>query len=272
MTRLTALVLLVFQMPLALAAADAFANFAQRNGTLHFSGFHDGDNPATLDTALQQAEDGFRAASFLTGLPVLPDKIRLILCGRGQESLKGTELEGEEFTALGTVLRDESKGLITILLDASPPGKPDETTVWHETAHALIIGHLKDRDPHLPMWLDEGIAQVTACEDVYSPGILLKAVSNGRTIPLHPWYRPNSDSDYGRLYSQGASMVRYLVRSRGRSALHSILQELAEGSRFPRRLRPPRAPRWRNSKKHGWPISGYQRHRRIEGNIWHSSV
>lgn len=125
-----------------------------------------------------------------------------------------------------------------IVLDRSRLRSPPSVlnnTLKHELCHLLL--HARIPAAHLPLWLDEGIAQwtsdgVSEIALLQRGSVLDEAVLSGRLIPLRALSRAFTRD--GKIlvlaYEQSKRLVQFIIDRFGLESLHAILGRLAEGA------------------------------------------
>lgn len=116
----------------------------------------------------------------------------------------------------------------------SPPSILNDT-MKHELCHLLL--HSRIPAGHLPLWLDEGIAQWLSdgLSELGRPmggSVLDEAALSGKIIPLR--FLSRSFSRDGRTlvlaYEQSKSLVQFIIDRFGLERLYAILDRLAQGT------------------------------------------
>lgn len=107
-------------------------------------------------------------------------------------------------------------------------------TLTHELAHLILHRHI--RDPSLPRWLDEGVAQwVSGTAEIAlmegSGPRLKRAVLSGQWVPFRYLADrfPPDDPALSLAYEQSRSIVEYIVHRYGTDGLFGILGGLKAG-------------------------------------------
>jgi Peptidase MA superfamily len=111
-------------------------------------------------------------------------------------------------------------------------------TLTHELAHLILHRHI--RDPFLPRWLDEGVAQWVSggtAEIALMEGSgprLKQAVLSGQWVPFRYLADgfPPSDPALSLAYEQSRSIVEYIVHQYGKKGLLRILGGLKAGKKI----------------------------------------
>ena len=101
-----------------------------------------------------------------------------------------------------------------------------ERIVPHEIAHVLIARAMSDSLAALPAWVNEGIAEYAAGERASRVDpVTLSAIGRGESIPLAQLDSAFGDKGKtpGLAYTEAASIVNYLVASRGPEAIAKLL-------------------------------------------------
>ena len=116
----------------------------------------------------------------------------------------------------------------------SPPSILDNT-LKHELCHLLL--HARIPVNHLPLWLDEGIAQWSSdgLSELGPPrggSVLDEAALSGRIIPLRFLSRAFSREGKSLVlaYEQSKSLVQFIIDRFGLESLYAVLDRLARGA------------------------------------------
>ena len=116
----------------------------------------------------------------------------------------------------------------------SPPSILNDT-LKHELCHLLL--HARVPADHLPLWLDEGIAQWSSdgLSELGRPiggSVLDEAALSGRIIPLRFLSRAFSRDGKSLVlaYEQSKSLVQFIIDRFGLEGLYAILDRLAQGA------------------------------------------
>lgn len=126
-----------------------------------------------------------------------------------------------------------------IRLDASKVFDSPDRTVGHEIAHIFLFRYLGTRITNLPLWMNEGIAQVAggANADVARAHVNTALVEN-RLIPLNSITSqfPKGDGA-GLAYDEGQAAVVAMLEDGGWPRLRSLLGQLKAGKSFDASMR-----------------------------------
>jgi hypothetical protein len=164
--------------------------------------------------------------SFQSGLDIRP-QVLLVADTQAFQELSGNNL----FVAFAV----SEKNLIVI--DYSRMSIHPFTlsvTLKHELCHLLLHQHISREN--LPKWLDEGICQWISdgIGELFvnrNPSQLDAAVMSGRIIPLQKLadYFPRDKASLVLAYEQSKSVIGYIERQYGNSAILNLLAHLENG-------------------------------------------
>ena len=105
----------------------------------------------------------------------------------------------------------------------------------HEIAHVLFGQCTRKAVKEIPLWFIEGVAIYFADEWVPSRHeTLLKHIFSKSILPLQELERrfPNSQTGADLAYAESQDTLRWLVETKGRDALFSLIAELHAGNNF----------------------------------------
>jgi tetratricopeptide (TPR) repeat protein len=104
-------------------------------------------------------------------------------------------------------------------------------TLYHEYAHVLIRALTRN---HLPLWLNEGLAQWTAGEK--SDQLELRLAQEEKLLPfdrLEKSFAGLSETEASLAYAQSLSLTNFLVKRFGEAQIIELLHRLGTGLSFP---------------------------------------
>ncbi len=102
----------------------------------------------------------------------------------------------------------------------------DRRIIAHESAHLLFNQALGERSPHLPAWLEEGVASY------FEPGsgALSSRTLAGRTLPLRAMAAVSgTPNNIGIFYQKAESVVTFLIGEYGEDKFRHLVAELGSG-------------------------------------------
>jgi len=122
-----------------------------------------------------------------------------------------------------------------------------DTVLPHEISH-LILHDFIGAHRYIPMWFDEGVAQLEeAREDLNHRNILSHLILDGKSIPLVMLQNPNpsvhNDATYGAIfYAESLYIVDFLVKTYGKESFINLCRNLRDGMSFEEALKSAYAP------------------------------
>ncbi len=112
----------------------------------------------------------------------------------------------------------------------------------HEISH-LILRDFIGFDKPIPVWFDEGVAQLQQESRLIMARQLMKSVvKQNRQLPLKTLfsmnvYQQNNQDIVALFYAQSVSIVEFLITKYGRSAFKRLCRQLRDGRNFEEALR-----------------------------------
>jgi Peptidase MA superfamily len=148
--------------------------------------------------------------------------------------------QGAFYDALGPGTRDNVGGqanaeIRTLFARIEPASIDDawvENVVPHELTHLVFDTAVKNPYHFPPRWLNEGLAvYLSVGYDAGDRSAVQAAARTGGLVPLDGLVGqfPTSASGFSLAYSESASAVDYLVRTKGRDTLVSLVRSYADG-------------------------------------------
>jgi len=122
-----------------------------------------------------------------------------------------------------------------IRVDASGVFADVESVLAHEMAHVFIARRLYGNTTHLPLWVNEGLAQYLSGEwSEADQELLVEAVSDGAILPLSSITMsfPTDKRGRGIAYAESYSIVQYIADKYTPQSLRDLLTETKQGRRF----------------------------------------
>ena len=116
------------------------------------------------------------------------------------------------------------------------------STLPHEISH-LILHDFIGPQRVIPLWFDEGVAQLEEERDDHNYAtILARLISNGQSLPLSLLQVPNQalqmDSRYASIfYAESLYIVDFLVKTYGKESFVDLCRYLRDGKSFEEALR-----------------------------------
>jgi hypothetical protein len=148
--------------------------------------------------------------------------------------------QGAFYDALGPGTRDNVGGqanaeIRTLFAQIEPSSIDDawvDNVVPHELTHLVFDTAVKNPYHFPPRWLNEGLATyLSVGYDAGDRGAVQAAARQGGLIPLDGLVGqfPTSASGFSLAYAESASAVDFLVRTKGRDTLVSLVRSYADG-------------------------------------------
>ena len=190
------------------------------------------------------ADDAQRAADLLgdiarevadrTGLEAGLKPAEIVIAGDLESARRASGAAIPEWAAGAHI---PTRGRIVLRMDSirnSAPAKSLETVLRHEWVHFVLNRARGNRPRLLPLWMEEGLAEVLGGGISVDAGAALdSAAAFGHLIPLDQiataW--PRSAERAGLAYRQGASWVRLYVEQFGWERLQGLIAALRDDPR-----------------------------------------
>ncbi len=176
-------------------------------------------------------------ADLLGGRPDFP--VRLDIYPDGTRFIAASGLPAEAVRTTGVIALSKWNRLLVTSPRALPRGYAWKDTIAHEYIHLVVAYRTND---HTPVWLQEGLAKyfegAWRGEDggplsVQQQTLLAAAVKNDSFVPFekfkHSMAYLESPADAALAFAQVSTMVRYLVETRGKTSLPSVLDRVRDG-------------------------------------------
>jgi hypothetical protein len=154
----------------------------------------------------------------------------------------------------------------TIHADTSGALMAAEQALGHEIVHAVLAQGLGAQVQALPLWFNEGLAQVAGERSVGQVGALLGRVAQRRRIiPLSALRQgfPATDEDSGVAYLEAESAALLLLDETGWEGLQELLADVGRGAGFGAALKkatgetlPQFERRWQQEVSHAYRYVG----------------
>lgn len=197
----------------------------------HFSIFY---RPGGEKIALKVAEEGEKHLPRLAqwfSLPLYPP-LRVVVYPRYIDFVTDTGADKEDWI----VGFASSRGYIA--MDGSGYLIASDRLLAHEIVHILLFRRLRNHLPKIPLWLNEGLAEVLSGEAPDTDSQLIQAGYLGRLAPFEALEKSFPRGEEGSLaYAQSRSFVAFLRKGYGDQALQRVVLLMAQGTPFPTALR-----------------------------------
>jgi hypothetical protein len=127
----------------------------------------------------------------------------------------------------------------TIRLDASKVFDSPDRVVGHEITHIFLFRYLGERITSLPLWMNEGMAQVAGgASPEAAKSQVTNALLNGRMTPLGGLTSQfPSGENAGLAYDEGQAAVVALLDDGGWPRLRALLGQMKAGKSFSASMR-----------------------------------
>jgi hypothetical protein len=118
-----------------------------------------------------------------------------------------------------------------------------DTVMPHEMGHIIFREFVGFDNPHVPLWLDEGVAGYQEPLRRFSTGRIVRvALREGKFIDIKELgrFNPHACSDAKLVdifYAEAISIVDYLIKNFGRDKFVRFCQELRDGTTLEQSLR-----------------------------------
>lgn len=240
---------------IALAVCAAGATFAHASPKDHldyppFRFYFDHGHAADIESVKLSAIEAYsRLRANLDFAPQEP--IPIILYSDGAEFRREVGAKPSELVLGVASSWDEA-----IRLDASKVYEAPDRTVGHEIAHIFLFRYLGNRIGSLPLWMNEGIAQVSggASADAARAHVT-DALLNARLIPLSGLALQFPKGENGGLaYDEGQAAVVAMLDDGGWPRMRALLGQLKAGKSFDSSMRDAygeSAADWESHWQHG---------------------
>lgn len=120
-----------------------------------------------------------------------------------------------------------------IAMDGSGYLMASDRLLAHEIVHLLLFRRLKNHLPKMPLWLNEGLAEVLSGEVPDTDSQLVQASYLGRLVPFEALEKNFPRGEEGSLaYAQSRSFVAFLRKVYGDQALQKVISLIAQGKPF----------------------------------------
>ncbi|RME37481.1 MAG: hypothetical protein D6793_04125, partial [Thermoflexia bacterium] len=189
------------------------------------------DDPPYLQAALDIAAASLnRIGHSLRVSP--PDRVEIYLYPSLSDLRAALEMAGREW--MGGQARPELGVVLVAVPHDDAFVAQMEREIPHELTHLLVYRLTGPQGyPHIPAWLNEGLAMANqARPDPSLEAILEEARRRGNLIPLEGLCPPfPSDPETALLaYAQSGSLVRYIRQQYGDSGIRALLAAYADGA------------------------------------------
>ncbi|MDW7992780.1 MAG: peptidase MA family metallohydrolase [Anaerolineae bacterium] len=189
------------------------------------------DDPPYLQAALDVAASSLdRISHSLRVSP--PERVEIYLYPSLGDLRAALEMAGREW--MGGQARPELGVVLVAVPHTDVFVAQMEREIPHELTHLLVYRLTGPQGyPHVPAWLNEGLAVANQVHpDPSLEALLEDARQEGRLIPLEKLCSPfPSDPDVALLaYAQSGSLVRYIRKQYGDSGIRSLLAAYADGA------------------------------------------
>ena len=111
----------------------------------------------------------------------------------------------------------------------------------HEISH-LIFRDMIGFDRDIPVWLDEGVAQLPESHQDIMERVMRYLVGQNQHIPFDQFFAMDiqKETDGQKVmiyYAQSYTLVKYMIKSQGQDAFFELCRNLREGKNFEEALR-----------------------------------
>jgi hypothetical protein len=218
----------------ATSVSVAFASPKRVTDSPHFRFYYDKSRTVEVDSVQRSAEAAFdRISQLLSFTPT--QRIPVYLYSDRKEFIRDTGINRSELVLGVATSADEA-----VRLDASKIFEAPDRVVGHEIAHIFLYYDLGPSIGLLPLWMNEGIAQVAGGADGDAARARVSdAYVNGRLIPLGDLKSrfPVGDSA-GLAYDESQDAVMALLDyGNGWPRVRSLLSELKTAASFDAAMR-----------------------------------
>jgi hypothetical protein len=226
--RLRSVSLLLMSLLLSFLAGRAAATDWRQTDTLHFRFFYPPALASRAPEIGRIAEMDYVKATRQLGLQP-PGRIPVYLYSRHPDFREAAGIQPHDLIVGTSGDRD---GLIR--LDASGAFEKPGVILLHEIVHSILARSLKDRLSELPLWMNEGLAQIVGQPE--SPGAeeqVRQARGAGQLRPLSDLSVEFPHGEDGPLaYAEAYSATAYFLQLNGWDGLRALLKSLEAGKGF----------------------------------------
>lgn len=209
-------------------AAPSLAAPKQHLDSQHFRFYYDPEHLMAVETVRLSAESAYRHISGLLEFDPAR-RIPVMLYSDRKEFQRDTGIKRSELVLGVATSADQA-----IRLDASEIFEAPDRVIGHEVAHIFLNYLLGPYVGDLPLWMNEGLAQVMggANADV-SEARVTDAVVNSRLIPLRELTIRFPEGEAGGLaYAEAHSAVEALLVEGGWAKMRALMAQLKAAKTF----------------------------------------